>query len=118
MATKNNTINGRLQLKHDIEVNWNQATGFIPLAGELIVYDPDANYDYSRVKIGDGIKTVIALPFIDKTKVNRDEITLIYQQDEEPEDALIGALWIDTNEDPYLLDIKSYIEEVILGGEW
>ena len=54
----------RVIQKHDIEVNWEKAINFIPKKGELIVYDPDENYDYSRVKIGDGISTVNELPFI------------------------------------------------------
>ena len=33
------TIKTRVQHKHDLEFNWNLATGFIPLQGELIVYD-------------------------------------------------------------------------------
>ena len=60
------TINTRIQNKHDIEANWNKATGFIPLAGEIIVYDPDENYDYPRFKIGDGTTNVINLPFATK----------------------------------------------------
>ena len=35
-------INGRFKHKHDTEENWNKATNFAPLAGETIVYDPDA----------------------------------------------------------------------------
>ena len=57
-------IKARLQQKHDIEANWNLATNFVPKQGELIVYDPDENYNYSRVKIGDGISTANELPFI------------------------------------------------------
>ena len=111
-------INTRVQHKHDIEVNWNKAINFIPKAGEIIIYDADEKYNYSRIKVGDGVKSVINLPFINGDKTNQDESTYIYQQDEEPEDVPVGALWIDTDEDPYPLDIKSYIEEVILGGEW
>jgi hypothetical protein len=48
-------IKTRIQNKHDIEANWAQATSFIPLAGELIVYDPDNNYSYPRFKFGDGV---------------------------------------------------------------
>ena len=58
-------IKARLQQKHDIEANWNLATNFVPKQGELIVYDKDENYSYERMKIGDGEKTVDALPFID-----------------------------------------------------
>ena len=29
----------RIQIKHDIAANWEKAKNFIPLAGELIIYD-------------------------------------------------------------------------------
>ena len=70
-------VKSRIQHKHDIEVNWNKATGFIPKAGEIIVYDADSSYSYPRIKIGDGIKTVIELKFIDEEKVNKNEIPTI-----------------------------------------
>ena len=56
-------INTRIQHKHDIEANWQQAVDFIPLAGELIIYDIDENYDYQRTKIGDGATPITELPF-------------------------------------------------------
>lgn len=63
MAEKN--LNSRIVHKHDIEVNWSKATNFIPKIGEIIVYDPDENHAAARVKIGDGVKTVVELAFID-----------------------------------------------------
>ena len=60
---------GRIIHKHDIEENWDKATGFIPQQGEIIVYDIDDNYEYERFKIGDGVTTVINLPF-QKTNIN------------------------------------------------
>ena len=57
-------INARITFKHDIEANWKQATNFTPKAGELILYDPDAKYDYTRIKLGDGSKKVNDLPFL------------------------------------------------------
>ena len=60
---------GRIIHKHDIEENWNKATGFIPKQGEIIVYDIDDNYTYERFKIGDGNTTVVNLPF-QKTNIN------------------------------------------------
>jgi hypothetical protein len=80
-------IKSHLIQKHDLEVNWNKATGFVPYKGQLIVYDievdKDGNtlkdtegnlllpaesrltpYTYERFKIGDGIKTVSDLPFV------------------------------------------------------
>lgn len=62
MATEK-TLKTRVVLKHDIEANWNKATTFIPKKGEVIIYDPDNTHTYSRQKIGDGVKTVVSLPF-------------------------------------------------------
>jgi len=56
-------IKGRLVQKHDTAENWSKATTFVPKNGELIIYDPDSTYSYSRFKIGDGTTTVTALPF-------------------------------------------------------
>lgn len=64
MAEKN-LNNIRIVNKHDTEENWLKATGFTPKQGELIVYDIDENYDYERIKIGDGVQNVNVLPFID-----------------------------------------------------
>lgn len=60
----NKTINGRIVHKHDTETNWEKAINFIPMAGELIIYDVDDTYDYERIKIGDGVQNVNDLPFI------------------------------------------------------
>ena len=64
MATEK-TLKTRVVLKHDTEANWNKATTFIPKKGEVIIYDPDNAHTYSRQKIGDGVKTVVALPFFE-----------------------------------------------------
>ena len=57
-------INTKIINKHDTEANWNSRPSFIPDKSEIIVYDKDDNYNYPRVKIGDGVTTVVALPFI------------------------------------------------------
>ena len=54
---------GRIVHKHGSETAWKLATNFIPLQGEIVVYDRDANYNYERFKIGDGITKVNDLPF-------------------------------------------------------
>jgi hypothetical protein len=65
MSTQNSkTIKARVQSKHDVEENWLKATGFVPLAGEQIVYEADATHDKPRIKIGDGKTNVNDLPFI------------------------------------------------------
>ncbi len=63
MSEKN--IKSRIIHKHDIESNWQLATNFTPMKGEIIVYDVDANYNYERLKIGDGETNVNLLPFAD-----------------------------------------------------
>ena len=67
-------INGRIINKHDIEVNWNKASTFIPEQGEIIIYDIDENYNFERFKIGDGITNVINLPF---TNIELDTTLLV-----------------------------------------
>ena len=65
----NYTVKTRVQLKNDTEENWNKAINFIPLKGELIVYNAESgqNIDktrlFPRFKVGDGITTVVNLPF-------------------------------------------------------
>lgn len=56
-------IYARTAQKHDTAVNWGKAMNFIPVKGEIIVYDPDDDYAYSRFKIGDGITVANELPF-------------------------------------------------------
>lgn len=58
-------FNTRIVHKHDTEANWLLATGFTPKQGELIIYDIDSNYNYERIKIGDGVQNVNDLPFVD-----------------------------------------------------
>lgn len=56
--------NVRIVHKHDVEANWQRATGFTPKKGELIIYDIDATHSYVRIKIGDGTTNVNELSFI------------------------------------------------------
>ena len=66
MATNSiNSIKTRIIHKHDTEANWEKAENFIPLQGEIIIYDKDDTHPYERIKIGDGSTKVNALPFID-----------------------------------------------------
>lgn len=56
-------VKTRVQSKHDTEANWSNAS-FAPLAGEIIIYDKDADHDKQRVKVGDGETPLGDLPFI------------------------------------------------------
>ena len=62
----NNILNTRIQHKHDVEANWVKAKNFIPLVGEIIVYDRDDNFSYERFKIGDGVTNVNELGFVNQ----------------------------------------------------
>ena len=71
------TVSSRIQFKRDTTANWDAARGFIPLEGEVIVYN-----DYKTIikeidgeerivqipgmKVGDGRAYVQDLPFIDE----------------------------------------------------
>jgi len=86
MATANNTIKTRIQLKSDTEVNWNKLgpkdgdPGFIPLSGEIIIYSTDNTHPYTRVKVGDGQTNVISLPFVDAGSLNGNQ-EFVYKYD-------------------------------------
>ena len=53
------SLKTRIKQKTDTSANWAKATNFIPLKGEIIVYS-----DLNRIKIGDGVTKVTALPFL------------------------------------------------------
>jgi hypothetical protein len=86
MATANNTIKTRIQLKSDTEANWNKAgpkdgsLGFVPLRGELIIYSADETHAFSRLKVGDGSTNVINLPFIDAGTLNGEETEIVKKE--------------------------------------
>ena len=51
-------VKTRIIQKHDSSANWAKATTFVPLKGEIIIYD-----DLGKIKIGDGATKVNDLPF-------------------------------------------------------
>lgn len=56
-------IKTRIQSKNGTEAEWDLATNFIPLKGEVIIYNTDGENIYPRIKIGDGETPVTQLPF-------------------------------------------------------
>lgn len=64
----NKTFQGRIVQKHDTKTNWDKAINFIPLKGEIIIYD-----DLNKIKIGDGTTTVVKLPY--STTINYNDLT-------------------------------------------
>ena len=76
-------IDTRIQHKYDIEANWNKAVNFIPKVGEIIIYGIDENYNYSRFKIGDGVRTINNLEFLLDTQYilhNSNALSQILEQ--------------------------------------
>lgn len=69
-----NTLKVRIKNKSGSSSYWSSQIDFIPLNGELIIYDDHKTYtDQSNqvhnlpgFKLGDGITTVNELPFVDK----------------------------------------------------
>lgn len=57
MASK--TFQSRIVQKHDTQANWEKAINFIPLKGEIIIYD-----DINKIKIGNGTTKINDLKFI------------------------------------------------------
>ena len=98
MATANNTIKTRIQLKSDTEANW-IAHPIVPLAGELIVYTTDATHSYARLKIGDGQTNITNLPFIDAGSLNGDEeiICKFNTRNNFPQRGSSKCLYLDTS---------------------
>lgn len=71
----NKTYQGRIVQKHDSSANWAKAINFIPLKGEIIVYD-----DLNKIKIGNGVTKVNDLEFI-KTDSSNPVATIITWED-------------------------------------
>lgn len=61
----NKEFKTRIQHKIDTPENWAKATNFVPLAGEIIVYDYFTSEGFqNKIKIGDGSNYLADLPFI------------------------------------------------------
>jgi hypothetical protein len=133
-------INTRIQNKHELEVDWINAKNFIPLKGELIVYDKEVDENnqvitrivegkevpalpdgrttaipHDRFKLGDGVTFVNDLPFITA------DAGTIYYNNETPLTTNVGGLTTGTKFDSMtineLLDklLYPYVAPQIIG---
>lgn len=77
-----NILETRIQLKRDTTDNWNNAQGFIPKSGEVIIYTDyekitkdvagkTVEIDVPNIKIGTGNGYVQDLPFVDEELRNK-----------------------------------------------
>lgn len=106
-------INARIPQKIDSELNWDKAINFIPMKGEIIVYSKDENYSYDRIKIGDGIKKVKELPFInlqsDWNQTDDTQKDFIKNKPEEATDEEIMDVLLEVGILPALVDTDGAI---------
>ena len=58
------TVNARIQIKHDTTANWNNTQGFIPLPGEIIVYDDYETKTYTVEEYGETVVKTVNIPNI------------------------------------------------------
>lgn len=58
------TINTRIQLKRDTTENWNNARGFIPMAGEVIIYTDYETKTYTVEEYGETVTKTVEIPNI------------------------------------------------------
>ena len=57
-------IDTRIQLKRDTTENWNNARGFIPLPGEVIVYTDYETKTYTVEEYGETVTKTVEIPNI------------------------------------------------------
>ena len=62
-------MKARISQLHKTEAEWSKLDYWTPEAGELVIYDPDENYDYARIKVGDGKHSLDKLPFFTDSAV-------------------------------------------------
>jgi hypothetical protein len=58
------TVNTRIQLKRDTTQHWNEAKGFIPLPGEVIVYEDYETKTYTFEEYGKIVTKTVQIPNI------------------------------------------------------
>lgn len=99
---KKQIIKSRVVLKNDTFENWDKAQNFIPLKGEVIVYNSNSQNTPVKIKIGNGVynpetnqiegTTVTELPFITDNLATNNERFCVFTIDKpiwSVEDALI-----------------------------
>ena len=59
-------VKSRVVHKMDTAEHWSKAVGFVPLRGEMIIYESESASKPHRFKIGDGVTPVTELPFMDQ----------------------------------------------------
>ena len=56
-------MKARISQLYKTEAEWSKLPNFVPICGEFIVFAPDEQHPYARIKIGDGNTLLKKLPF-------------------------------------------------------
>ena len=93
---------------HGTAAEW-ENNNYIPKDGEIIIYDIDENYNYKRIKIGNGTDIVSVLPFLDEDIASRILALETWSQEIEEKIAYIDY---ETKEDAQdkLTEAKAYTD--------
>lgn len=67
--------NIRIQNKYKTSAQWDQFPDFVPLAGEIVIYN-----DLNKMKIGDGVTTIANLPFTNENAYTEEEIDILWDE--------------------------------------
>lgn len=62
-------MKARVSQLYKTEVEWSRLQNFVPMRGEFIVFAPDGQHSYPRLKIGDGTTLLANLPFFGITEL-------------------------------------------------
>ena len=56
-------MKARVSHLHKTAAEWNKYRDWVPEAGEFVIYDPDSETSYARIKVGDGKRKLSELEF-------------------------------------------------------
>ena len=62
-------MKARISQLYKTEAEWAKLPKFKPFPGEIIIFAPDDQHSYARMKIGDGNTLLINLPFFGITEL-------------------------------------------------
>lgn len=112
-------FNVRIKLRNDSHANWEKQPNFVPMDGEIIIYDIDDEHKFQMIKIGDGSKELSNLPFINDfytkkeidtfiEELQKADLEIIQQLNNEIDvrEQQVNDLWYETTE------IRSKIEKL------
>lgn len=57
-------LNARIKSKHDTTANWDKTVGFVPLEGEIIIYDDYSTKTFTTEKYGETVTKTVNIPGI------------------------------------------------------